>query len=138
MTTNAEQAAHWNDESESGHWITNQERYDTMLAPFADLVFDAGALQPGDRVLDVGCGCGATTLAAAKLVMPGSATGIDLSRPMLARAEQGATRDGVSNIGFIQGEAQVHPFAKGSYDRRHLEVRTHVLLGPRRCLYEPA
>jgi SAM-dependent methyltransferase len=116
VTTNAEQAAHWNDESQSGHWVIQQARYDAMLAPFADLILEAAALQRGERVLDVGCGCGATTLSAAQLVAPGLVTGVDLSAPMLARAEHDATHAGIQNVAFIQGDAQVHFFEECCFD----------------------
>jgi cyclopropane fatty-acyl-phospholipid synthase-like methyltransferase len=79
---NPEQAEHWNGD-EARHWITHQARYDRMLAPMADLLLHAAALIPGERLLDIGCGCGATTLAAARNVAPGEALGIDLSAPML-------------------------------------------------------
>ncbi len=81
---NQEQADHWNSE-EASHWVTHQAAYDRMLAPFSDMVLAAAALRPRDRVLDVGCGCGATTCAAARAAAPGRVLGVDLSEPMLAR-----------------------------------------------------
>lgn len=63
----------------------------------------------GERVLDVGCGCGATTLAAAHLVGPdGIVTGVDLSAPMLAVARQRAARAQLANTTFVQADAQTH------------------------------
>jgi SAM-dependent methyltransferase len=107
---NTEQAAHWNDRDATGDWVTHQERYDRMLEPFTDLILDAIALTPGNRVLDVGCGCGATTLAAARNVAPGTALGVDLSVPMLARARQNAQNAGLTNTSFEEGDAQVYRF----------------------------
>lgn len=57
---NEQQAEHWNGD-EAGHWAAHQARYDTMLGPFADRLLAAARVGGADAVLDVGCGCGATT-----------------------------------------------------------------------------
>ena len=105
---NTAQAEHWNTGDGVAHWVTNQARYDRMHAPFTALILAAAALRPGGTVLDVGCGCGGTTLAAARLVAPGQAVGLDLSGPMLAQARAGAEAAGLANAVFQQGDAQVH------------------------------
>ena len=64
-------------------------------------------------MLDVGCGCGITTLAAADAVAPGTATGLDLSEPMLDLARQRAAVDPVK---FMQADAQTHRFDPDAYD----------------------
>jgi SAM-dependent methyltransferase len=114
-TANHDQLEHWNDSEATGDWVTYQERYDRMLEPFAGLILQAAALSPGEQVLDVGCGCGATTLAAARAVAPGTAAGIDLSAAMLARARENAAHAGLLNASFEQADAQVHEFG-ASYD----------------------
>src|SRR5437660_10324119 len=78
-----------------------------MHAPFTARILEAAALRPGANVLDVGCGCGGTTLAAARLVAPGQVLGLDLSGPMLARARSDAEAAGLVNVTFQQGDAQV-------------------------------
>jgi len=108
---NEDQAAHWNGE-EAEHWVVEQTRYDEMLKPFVNMLLDAADIRSGDRVLDVGCGCGATTIAAARASAPARATGVDLSQPMLARAEELAAAAGVPNVGFERADAQVHRFAE--------------------------
>ena len=115
---NTEQAEHWNTGPGVAHWVANQARYDRMHAPFTALILDAAALRPGGSVLDVGCGCGGTTLAAARLVAPGGgqATGLDLSGPMLARAQADAEAAGLANAAFQQGDAQVEPLEPGRFD----------------------
>jgi len=109
---NREQAEHWNSSEQADHWVTYQEEYDRMLGPFADLVLAAAALSPGERVLDVGCGCGSTTLAAARAVGGGDAVGVDLSAPMLAKARANAALAGLANASFEQGDAQDHQFRR--------------------------
>ncbi len=63
-------------------------------------------------MLDLGCGCGATTLALAKVA--GHATGLDVSAPMLELARQRAA--GLANVDWILADAAFHPFAPASFD----------------------
>jgi SAM-dependent methyltransferase len=113
---NTAQAEHWNTGEGVAHWIRNQARYDRMHAPFTAMILGAASLQPGGNVLDVGCGCGGTTLAAARLVAPGQAVGLDLSGPMLARARADAEAAGLGNLLFLQGDAQVHELEPARFD----------------------
>jgi SAM-dependent methyltransferase len=113
---NQEQADHWNNSDDVGHWVTEQARYDSMLGPFADIILEGAQLATTDRVLDVGCGCGATTLAAARITTEGLAHGVDLSAPMLERARVDAARAGITNATFEQADVQVHDFDKDGFD----------------------
>ena len=113
---NTAQAEQWNSGEDVAHWINNQARYDRMNKPFTALILDAAALRPGSHVLDVGCGCGGTTLAAARLIAPGQAVGVDLSDPMLARAQAGAEAAGLGNAVFERGDAQVRPLGQDRFD----------------------
>ncbi len=112
---NNEQIRHWNSE-ESRHWVAHQERYDAMLAPFVDRLLEVARLSGTDRVLDVGCGCGVTTLTAGSVVPSGSAVGVDISAPMLEVASRRATKATLSNVSFVEGDAQTHPFSAGEFD----------------------
>jgi SAM-dependent methyltransferase len=70
-------------------WVRMADRLERQLAPVGDLLFTAAQLQPGERVLDVGCGTGPTTRRAAALVGPhGEVAGIDISPEMLVAARR--------------------------------------------------
>jgi ubiquinone/menaquinone biosynthesis C-methylase UbiE len=98
----------------SGHrWVADADRRDAVLAPVAEALLVAARLTTGEEVLDVGCGCGITTLAAAEALAPGTATGLDLSGPMLDLARQRALDDPVT---FLQADAQTHRFEPHTYD----------------------
>jgi SAM-dependent methyltransferase len=112
-TPNAAQIEHWNGE-EARHWIAAQDRYDRQLAPFADAVLEAATIGRTDRVLDLGCGCGRTTLLAAQ--QAATAVGVDISAPMLEQARAEATAQHVENVQFEQADVQSHEFPERSFD----------------------
>lgn len=69
------------------------------------------------NTLDIGCGAGATTLAAARRLAPaGQCTGLDISAPLIAAARRRANSEGLTNAHFIAGDAQGHAFAPDSFD----------------------
>jgi SAM-dependent methyltransferase len=113
---NAREAERWNSSATVAAWVAGQARHDAMLAPFLPILFDGVRLAPGERVLDIGCGCGATTLEAARAVAPGSVLGADLSAPMLEQARADAARAALANVEFVRADAQVHPFESASFD----------------------
>ena len=103
---NVEQVAYW-DGSGGEHWVAEQERYDQINAGFGDRVVEVLSPCPGERVLDVGCGNGALSLAIGPLVAPeGSVLGLDISGPMLARATVRVRAAGLENVRFERGDAQ--------------------------------
>src|SRR5205807_1853713 len=69
---------------------------------------------PDDAVLDIGCGNGQLTRQAARRAK--RASGVDLSEPMLTTARTRAAQEGVGNVDFYQGDAQVYPFESDSLD----------------------
>jgi SAM-dependent methyltransferase len=86
-STNAAQSEYWN-QTVGPTWVRFQALLDRQLAPLGAAAVAALAPASGERVLDVGCGCGASTLELAEAVGPtGRVLGVDLSRPMLALAE---------------------------------------------------
>jgi SAM-dependent methyltransferase len=111
---NADQVAYWNGPA-GQRWADRQAAQDVLLKPVADLVVDRAKLKPGERVIDVGCGSGATAIAFALKVAPsGRVLGIDVSGPMLERARQAAPKD--LPIDFVLADATVHPFEPASFD----------------------
>ncbi|MBC7978705.1 MAG: methyltransferase domain-containing protein, partial [Myxococcales bacterium] len=66
--------------------------------------------------LDIGCGAGQSTRAAARAAAPGSARGVDIAEELLARAHRHTAEEGVSNATYERGDAQVYPFAPASFD----------------------
>jgi SAM-dependent methyltransferase len=110
---NADMVHYWNGRP-ADLWVAEAARFDTMLAPFGSRLLRAVNLEPGERVLDVGCGNGAISLEAARSVGPGGrVTGLDLSAAMLWVARQRAREQGV-DVDFVQRDAQTasfeHPF----------------------------
>jgi SAM-dependent methyltransferase len=90
--------------------------YDAELRLHNDLFRAAARVGPRDRVLDVGCGTGQSTREAARAAVAGSATGVDVSAPMLERARRLSEDQGLSNVTYQQADAQVHPFPPGHFD----------------------
>ena len=91
----------------------------TTVESFAGVAnpFSLGRLEPGERVLDLGCGAGTDSLVASLMVGPeGSVTGIDMTPEMLAKARAGAEALGATNVEFVEGEAEGLPFEDASFD----------------------
>ena len=111
---NSDQVAYWNGPA-GERWRARQQDQDTLLAPVADLLLQRAAPSPGERVIDVGCGCGFTTLELARRVAPGGRVlGVDISATMLARARERAPAG--SAVEFIEADATVYPFEPGAAD----------------------
>lgn len=103
-------AEYWNGPP-ANVWVREADRFDSMLAPFGRRLLTAAILEPGERVLDVGCGNGAVSVEAARAVGPsGRVTGLDLSAPMLEVARRRAQERGV-DVSFVEGDART-----ASYD----------------------
>lgn len=112
---NEEQTTLWNGAAARA-WVESQELLDRLMLPMLEILVEA--LPPGSvwRVLDVGCGTGATTLAAARRLGPGgSAVGVDISAPMLEAARARADRERLPAT-FLCADAQSAAFDVASFD----------------------
>jgi SAM-dependent methyltransferase len=98
----------WNGEA-GARWTAHQDALDRVFAPIDEAGLRRAAPTAGEAVLEVGCGCGASTLALARVVGPsGSVLGLDISRPMLQRARERTA--GMSNVTLRQGDAGSYTF----------------------------
>ena len=113
MSANADQFTYWNEQTGAA-WIELEEHTDTLTRPFGDSAMDALGVASGDRLLDVGCGCGETTIELARRTGDGGPVlGIDLSAPMLDRARARTAKAGLTNVEFRQADAQTDALADG-------------------------
>ncbi len=112
---NEEQIALWNGSAGRG-WIEAQQSLDLLFAPFETLLVEAVASRQAQRVLDVGCGTGSTSLAIARqLGARGICVGLDISEPMIALATQRAEHES-ARPRFLCADAQTHAFEPASFD----------------------
>lgn len=112
---NSEAFRSW-DGADGEYWAANADIFDASMNRYLEPLLAAAALQSGERVLDIGCGNGATTIEAARRSTPGRAMGLDLSAAMLAVARARALDQRVLNIEFVQADAQAYHFEPGAFD----------------------
>lgn len=122
-TPNADQREFWSDQA--GHkWVAQQEVMDALLQPVLDGVLARAPLSNGDKVLDIGCGAGTSTMRAAQHIgATGRAVGADISDTLLALAKSRAA--GLDNVSYIHGDAATHAFEGAAFD--HLISRFGVM-----------
>ncbi len=115
VIVNADMAAAW-DGAEGDHWTEQAARYEQTTHPHRERLLAAGLIGDGDVVLDVGCGTGSLTRAAALRAHAGSALGVDLSRRMLELARELTEAEAITNATYEHADAEGRPFAEGSID----------------------
>jgi SAM-dependent methyltransferase len=113
--SNAEQAKAW-DGDEGDYWADHAERFEAATRRYDRHLFAAAGLTATSRVVDVGCGTGDTTRAAATVAHSGDVLGVDLSHRMLTVARRRAELAGLGNARFERGDAQVYPFDPAASD----------------------
>ncbi len=107
---NLDQVEHWN-ASAGETWAALSDRLDRMVGPLGEMAMDALDLVGAEHVIDIGCGCGQTTIELGRRVGEwGEVVGVDVSVPMLDVAKARAKRAGLANVRFLESDAQTHRF----------------------------
>src|SRR5579872_1765214 len=115
---NTEAARFWSELAPT--WVSMDQRLDEVAGPAGGLAIDRLDLSPGQRVVDLGCGTGGTTLElAARVGSGGEVLGVDIAEGMLARARERVAEAGIENVTFERADVQVHPFGEGRFDRAY-------------------
>ena len=96
--------------------LTIADHYDAELRRQNAHLRAATAIQPNDRVLDIGCGAGETTRDAARTATSGKVVGVDISEHMLERARRLTLEAGLKNVDYVLGDAQGHRFQRAYFD----------------------
>jgi SAM-dependent methyltransferase len=111
-----DEAAPWN-EARGRVWVEMQEVLDGMLAPLEAPLMAVAFPGEGGRVLDIGCGAGATTLSMARRLGPtGFCLGVDISGPLVTAAEARAAAEGMVSAAFVHADAQTYRFEPRCFD----------------------
>lgn len=106
--SNQDQIDYWNGNA-GATWVSSQDYMDAMLAPLTAPLIQAASVKERESCIDVGCGCGDTSLQMAQT--GASVWGVDVSEPMLARATQRATELGLGNATFSAADAAATTFS---------------------------
>lgn len=112
---NREMAKHWDGE-EGDDWTDNAERYDATDRYLWHEFVSKVPVGESERIVDVGCGTGKSTREVARAARAGRVLGIDLSSRMLDYARRRSDEEGLTNVEYVQGDAQVHPFPAAAFD----------------------
>jgi SAM-dependent methyltransferase len=114
MEPNAEQVQYWT-ETAGPKWVRYEALLDGQLRPLGVAVMERAGITAGERVVDVGCGCGDTSVTLGRRVgAKGAVLGVDISAPMLERAQQRAAEQ--THVRFALADAQTHGFERGAFD----------------------
>jgi SAM-dependent methyltransferase len=111
-------------------WLRNLDRFESMLAPIGVALFQQANYMPGQRVIDLGCGGGASAVAIARLVAPhGSVVGVDISPALVAEATTRALQARQSNVRFIAADAATLK-VDAPFDRLHSRFGSMFFVDP--------
>jgi ubiquinone/menaquinone biosynthesis C-methylase UbiE len=113
---NAEQITYWNEQMGS-KWVALESRLESQISSFGLAVMSRAELAPGQRVLDVGCGCGQTSVQLGERVgAAGLVVGVDVSTAMIERARARACEAQLRHVRFENADAQTFPLPPASFD----------------------
>jgi SAM-dependent methyltransferase len=96
--------------------LNSLDFYDDELRAHHEHLRAAYGINAGDVVVDIGCGTGLTTREAARAAAPGRVVGVDVSERMIGRARELAAAEGLDNVSYELGDAQVHRFDPAGFD----------------------
>lgn len=112
---NQEQVDYWNGEA-GARWVKAQEKIDALLQPITEAALRTAGVAPGMDVVEIGCGCGSTTVALAEQVgASGSVLAVDVSEPMLGQA-RARLRAAAARVSLELADASTFAFTPGSAD----------------------
>jgi SAM-dependent methyltransferase len=113
---NAREAEYWNGPATRA-WANRHEPIDALFGGLTQVALDHAAPQPGERVLDIGCGSGTTVLALTERVGPrGHVLGADIAEASVARARERIAAAGQHNAKVILADVSAHAFAPKQFD----------------------
>jgi SAM-dependent methyltransferase len=113
---NTEEIAYWNEEA-GRRWAAFQVRIDRAFTALGAAGIAKAAAQRAETVLDVGCGCGTSSIDLAEAIgSDGILNGVDVSQPMLGVAQQRADALHLANTRFMLADASTHAFGEDAFD----------------------
>ena len=99
-------------------WLRHLERFESMIAPIGAALLESAGFRPAQRVLDLGCGAGGTSLEIARRVGPkGAVLGVDISAPLIAAAERRAQQAAADNVSFRCADAAIAQLPEAPFNR---------------------
>jgi len=99
-------------------WLANLARFEGMIAPIGEALMAHAAFAKGERVIDVGCGGGGTSIEIARRVRPtGAVLGLDISQVLVDAAIRRAREANVPNVRFHCADAATFRLDEPPYDR---------------------
>jgi SAM-dependent methyltransferase len=112
-------------------WLRNLDQFESMIAPVGEALLARAGYQPGERVVDIGCGGGASTRQIAALVAPrGLALGVDIAPMLVAEAERRSETAGVVNARFVTADAATAVLPDAPFDRLHSRFGSMFFTSP--------
>lgn len=98
------------------HALEFGEELEALAARYDPALLEAAGLEGASEVLDIGCGSGRSTRAAATAAPTADVLGVDISPSLVRRASERSRAERLTTTRFERGDAEVHPFAAGAFD----------------------